>query len=91
MPMRLVNYEPQNPANRKTVRNEIKEYRDWKEINEGVYIIVTNDTPKKIYSKLKRFIDEDDKLYIFNITQPAAGTGPDKLNDWVKANLPGAK
>ena len=91
MPMRLLTYEPQNPANRKVVRSEIKAYKEWREINESVYLIVTNDPPKRIDGRLKQHIDEDDKLYIFNITQPAAGTGPDKLNDWVKANLPSWK
>lgn len=91
MPMRLVTYEPQNPSNRKVIKNEIKAFKNWKEINDSVYLIVTDEVPKKIYAKLKHHIDDDDKLYIFNITQPAAGTGPDKLNDWVKEHLPGAK
>ena len=91
MPMRLVTYEPQNPANKKAIKSEIKAYKTWRELNDSVYVVVTDDPPKRIYARLKKHIDDDDKLYVFNITQPAAGTGPDTLNDWVKANLPSWK
>lgn len=91
MSMRLVTYKPVNEANKKAIRNEIKAYKNWREIGESVYAVVTDESPKRIYARLKKFIDENDKLYIINLTQPAAGTGPDKTNDWLRDNLPSGR
>jgi len=90
MAMRLVTYEGKAAGAVKSIRAEIKGYREWRPLAENVFVIETNETPKQIYNKLKQvLVDETDKLYVFTVVQPAAGTGPDTVNDWVEAALTG--
>ena len=90
MAMRLVTYEGKAAGAVKSIKAEIKAYKEWRALAENVFVLRTEETPRQIYNKLKQvLVDETDKLYVFTIVRPAAGTGPDTVNDWVEAALTG--
>ncbi len=67
----------------------IKQYPFWAKPLESLWLIKTNETAAQVRDYLKSHIDDDDKLFVIDVT----GTGwatyniSQRITDWMKSNL----
>jgi hypothetical protein len=57
-------------------------------LNQSVYVIRTDNTPREIFKRLKPFVDHDDNLYVMKIGD-VIGHGNSDVNAWLEDRLNG--
>ena len=66
----------------------IKEGGVWARLGGSSYLIESNCSPVDLRDKYRIAIDKDDKLYVGEVTAPAAWIGyTNDVTDWIKDKL----
>ncbi|MBQ0707836.1 CRISPR-associated endonuclease Cas2 [Ochrobactrum sp. BD22] len=68
---------------------KIKSYGTHWHMQKSVWIVVTSDTSEKIYNKLQPCLDDNDRLFVGELTSDCTwsnGYG-DKVTAWLTKNL----
>jgi hypothetical protein len=72
----------------KRLIEKIKSY-SWAKVTYSDWMIVTTKTTTQIRDELWAYMDKNDRLLVATVNAPAswAGTIPEDVSDWMKANL----
>jgi hypothetical protein len=62
----------------------IKSYSSWCKVTESCYIISSSSTCTQIRDYLKQFIDNNDRLFVANLTGETAWVKVQCKNDYLK-------
>ena len=85
----LVTYDLNKETKRPKIVPAIKKLCDsWARLSESSYAIRTRKSPKTVYDELVHLLDNNDTLYVINLSRPYYGQGPQEVNDWLEDNLP---
>jgi len=80
----LVTYDLVNPGKDYSLLYEaLKEAPAWWHYLESTWLIKTNLSPQQWFNKLKPFIDDNDRIFIMEITKNYQGWLPRKAWDWI--------
>ena len=84
----LVTYDLNQPGqNYSKLLAAIKAYPGWARLSESSYAISTSYGPQAVFDNLAQYLDRTDNLYVVTLQRPYGGRGPQKVNDWLAANL----
>lgn len=89
MAVRIVTYDlnkEKSKADYDGFYSVIKSY-PWARLSESSYAIETYESPSSIYSKLERYIDNNDYVLIITLNSPYYGQHDQKVLDWLKSKL----
>ena len=89
MSVYIVTFDLQNKSrNYLYLIDLIKEYNNYAKLGEFSFLISTTQSPVDVRTKLKQALDNGDKLFVGNITPPAAWTNmSDGVSAWIKKQL----
>jgi len=87
MAIYLITYDLNKETKRPDILGEIK-MTDWAKLSESSYAIDTQETSSAVYNRLKKYIDDNDTLYVITLKKPYGGRGPQAVNDWLENRLP---
>lgn len=66
----------------------IKEGGVWARLGGSSYLVECECTPVELRDKFRTVLDQDDKLYVGEVTAPAAWIGyTNDVSDWIKEKL----
>ena len=68
--------------------DEIKKFSSWWHYITNSWIVITSDSAKEIFAKLKPHVDEDINILVIQVGTDRQGWLPKKAWDWIKKNLP---
>ena len=84
----LISYDLMAPSkDYPSLISAIKKYGTYAKVLESFWIIKSNQSSSKIRDNLKSYIDENDKLFVAELTGKAAWFNVMCSNDWLKNNL----
>lgn len=83
----IVTYDLNNESQRPPIVQAIKAYKTWARLSESSYAIVTEHSPSQVYDYLKKYLDNDDQLYVITLHKPYAGQGSQEVNNWLEQHL----
>lgn len=88
MSILLITYDLNKPGQDYTKLFEIiKTAPKWWHYLDSTWLISTQETPSKWFDKLKPSLDENDNIFIVDITkQPRQGWLPKKAWEWIRVN-----
>jgi hypothetical protein len=87
MPLLLVTFDSNKPGQDYSgLMNEIESYSNVR-LSKSSYAIITDKTPDAVCKELKKYIDNNDSIYIINLKRPYAGYGSELVTDWLKKEL----
>ena len=88
MPVLLVTYDLNKETKRPPLLKDLKEtYPTWAKLSESSYAISTNSTPQQVYDRLKKHIDDNDRIVIITLKKPYQGWTGKKVHEWLEQNL----
>lgn len=89
MSMKAITYDLSAPGRDYTKLYEaIKAYGTWSHIAESVWLVVTDKTTTEIRDALKKTVDSNDRLIVFQLTSGWASLNvPKNHTDWLKLHL----
>ncbi|HEY6095725.1 MAG TPA: hypothetical protein VIU93_12310 [Gallionellaceae bacterium] len=67
---------------------EIKKFPGWWHYIANSWLIVSEESAKEIFHKLKPHLDNDINLLVIEVGKDRQGWLPEKAWDWFKRNLP---
>ena len=86
MPTLIVAYDLNNEVRRPKIVEAIKT-TTWARLSESSYAIDTSETPAQVLARLRKFLDNDDNLYVINLVRPWSGWGPKDVIAWLVQRL----
>lgn len=86
----IVAYDLNREVVRPNIVAEIKK-KPWARLSESSYAIETSETAGQVFTRLRKFIDQNDNIYVIPLVGPYAGFGPKDVNDWLTSNLPNGR
>jgi hypothetical protein len=60
----------------------------WSRVSACSYAVETAMTPREVFDVFSPLLEEDDILYVLNLTRPFHGQGPVDVNEWLEDTLP---
>ena len=84
-----INYDLRKPgADYQALFDEIKRSQTWWHYLESTWLVVTQETPDQIWSRLVKYVDKNDYLLIIEIRDNCQGWLPKDAWDWIHTNVP---
>lgn len=85
----IITYDLNKPGQDYTdLIDAIKSYSAWCNIAKSVWCIITNDTAETTRNFLKKFLDQNDILFVSKVSAPAAWHGePKEVSEWLIKHL----
>lgn len=83
----LISYDLINQRDYDSLHEAIKSYGTWAKITESFWAIVTTQSSTQIRDYLKKFMDNDDRIFVIKSGSEAAWTNSLASNEWLKKNL----
>ncbi len=81
----LITYDLKAPGrNYAGLYESIKSSGTWWHHLESIWLVETNQTPEQWYNKLATQMDQNDNLFIVQVTRNYFGYLPQKAWDWLK-------
>ncbi|MGK8225484.1 hypothetical protein ACRS2S_30425 [Achromobacter xylosoxidans] len=68
--------------------DEIKKFSGWWHYIANSWLIITEDSAKEIFGKLKPHVDNDINLLVIEVGKDRQGWLPEKAWEWLKKHLP---
>lgn len=88
MTSKIIEYDLCSPGrNYNTLYETIKSYSVWARITESTWFIRTDDSCVQIRDKLKKCMDNNDRLFVAELTGIAAWSNILCSNDYLKKHL----
>ena len=87
MTVYLLTYDLNKETSRPPIVAFIKKNYAWARLSESCYAIETDLNAENTYRVFSNFLDDNDQLYVIQLTQPAAGQGPPVVNEWLLEKL----
>ncbi|MGY9005127.1 MAG: hypothetical protein ACKVJQ_03345 [Alphaproteobacteria bacterium] len=89
MAVLLVTYDLNKETKRPNIVKAVKNIsNDCVQLSESSYAVKTNKSPNTVFIELKKYIDDNDSLFIITLRKPHAGYGLSDAIDWLEKNLP---
>ena len=86
MAVLIVSYDLNKEDKRPDIVSEVKKYA-WARLSESSYAIDTSETQSQVYARFKKYIDDNDDLYVITLSQPWDGWGRRAVIEWLQARL----
>ena len=86
MSVHLITYDLNKETTRPRIVDEVKK-SSWAKLSESSYAIDSNETSDQVFSRFKKFIDDNDRLYVIGLHAPWSGFGPKDVNEWLDSQL----
>lgn len=84
----LINYDLCAPGkNYEELIKSIKESGTWGKVAESCWFLETAYTPKQLRDNLKKHMDENDRLFVAELTGVSAWTNVICDSNWLKEHL----
>ncbi len=84
----IVTYDLNKETTRPNITGEIKKSPGWAKLSESSYAISTTETPKQVYDRFSKMLDNNDSFYVISLHRPYYGQGTKDVNDWLEKHLP---
>jgi hypothetical protein len=76
---------PENPE----LMEELEKFDENIELGESTYVVNTEKSAAEVYNTLRHFLDEKDRIYVFELGDHFAGRGPGGTIDWLNDHMHG--
>jgi hypothetical protein len=84
MPTYLVAVQPDNPIpDNPELLEEIEQYSNHIELSDTTYIIVSPESSATIYKRMRKHVEDNDPVYVFELSGQYSGHGPNQIIDWL--------
>lgn len=83
----VVAYDLNHEVRRPNIVEEIKRSGSWARLSESSYAIETSEKPSQVMARLRKFLDDNDNLYVVTLNRPWSGWGPKDVIDWLVKRL----
>ncbi len=85
----IITYDLSSPGrNYEELLKQIKKYPHWAKLCESSYLITSIKNAVEVRDHLKKYIDENDKIYVGAVVAPAAWYGmSDSVSNWILKNV----
>ncbi|MCX8819277.1 hypothetical protein [Vibrio parahaemolyticus] len=83
-----ITYDLKSPnRNYSGLYDAIKATGKWWHYLESTWLVVTDETPQQIWTRLQPSVDNDDNLLIIEVKNNAQGWLPKEAWDWINVNI----
>ena len=83
----LVTYDLNNETVRPKITNHIYEYYGYARLSVSSYAVEADKSAEAVFADFRKFLDNDDQLYVIPLGRPFAGHGEEEINAWLDQNL----
>lgn len=83
----LITYDVNSDDNYNLLEKELKKYERWWHYLERTWIIISDETPQEIWSRIENKINKKNNLLIIEIRKESEGWLPRNAWDWIKKNV----
>lgn len=83
----LITYDINSNDNYNLLEKELKKYEKWWHYLERTWIIISEETPQEIWSRIENKINKKNNLLIIEIRKESEGWLPRNAWDWIKKNV----
>ena len=83
----LITYDVNSDDNYNLLEKELKKYDRWWHYLERTWIIISDETPQEIWSRIENKINKKNNLLIIEIRKESEGWLPRNAWDWIKKNV----
>lgn len=83
----IVTYDLDYNENCELLEEELKKYRKWWHYLDRTWIIVSEETPKEIWDRIKNKINQHNNLLIIEVKNNSEGWLSTEAWDWIKKNV----
>lgn len=83
----LITYDINSNDNYNLLEKELKKYEKWWHHLERTWIIISNETPQEIWSRIENKINKKNNLLIIEIKKESEGWLNKRAWDWIKENV----
>jgi hypothetical protein len=83
----LITYDLNKPGQDYQDFHSFIKKHNWARLSESSYAITSAETVSAIMESLRRFMDQNDNVYIITLKRPYSGFGPKAVNDWLEQFL----
>jgi hypothetical protein len=60
----------------------------WSRVSACSYALETSMNPREVFDIFSPLLEDDDILYVLNLSRPFHGQGPVDVNEWLEDTLP---
>lgn len=68
--------------------NELKSKQEWYHLLDSTWLLCTSESAAQLWERLRSHIDNDDYIFIAEITNNYEGWLPNSAWQWIKSRLP---
>jgi hypothetical protein len=72
----------------KGLEEELQNSPKWWHYLESTWLILTNETPDQLWSRIASHIHDQDRVLIIEVRDNCQGWLPKEAWDWIKTNVP---
>jgi hypothetical protein len=84
-----INYDLKAPnRNYESLYEEIKKSPQWWHFLESTWLIITEETPTQVWTRLAKQIDNNDFMLIIEVRENVQGWLPKEAWDWIHSYVP---
>lgn len=83
----LVTYNVNYDDNYEALEKELKGYKKWWHYLDRTWIIVSEETPKEIWDRIKNKINQHNNLLIIEVKNNSEGWLSTEAWEWIKKNV----
>lgn len=82
----VVAYDLNNEKNRPNIVGEVRK-TGWARLSESSYAIDTTERPSQVLARFRKYLDDDDYLYVISLTRPWSAYGLKDVIAWLQQRL----
>ena len=87
MAIYVVAYDLNKEEKRPNIVAEVKKNGNWARLSELSYAIDTAERPSQVMARFRKYLDDNDNLYVITLSSPWSGFGPKDVIAWLQARL----
>lgn len=67
---------------------ELKKSPNWCHPMDSTWVIITNESAQQLSDRLRKHLDDNDRLLVIKVVRPYAGWLTQEVWDWLDKNIP---
>lgn len=67
---------------------ELKKSPNWCHPMDSTWVIITNESSQQLSDRLRKHLDDNDRLLVIKVVRPYAGWLTQEVWDWLDKNIP---
>lgn len=83
----IISYDLRKSRNYDPLYQALKSYGKWARITESTWAVVTTTSAVEIRDRLRKMMDDDDRLFVIKSGTEAAWRNSRCKSEWLKENL----